>query len=88
MGLCLHLSHSFVGLCSYYGIFISELPVIKHEPHKECAAIRREVESTFEKVSSHMNYGYSWTTSLHLNALLTLGEGTCVLLIKKKVHQS
>ena len=49
---------TFVCWPKYYGIFISALPVIKHEPHKECATIRREVESTFERVSSHMNYGY------------------------------
>ena len=42
----------------FYEIIISELPIIQHEPHIECAKIKKEVESTFEKVSSHMNYGY------------------------------
>ena len=49
---------TFICRPKFYEIIISELPIIQHEPHIECAKIKKEVESTFEKVSSHMNYGY------------------------------
>ena len=49
---------TFISQPKFYVIIISELPIIQHDPHKECVEIRKEVESTFEKVSSRMNYGY------------------------------
>ena len=54
----LHTLVTFISQPKFYEILISELPKIKHDPHKECVEIRKEVESTFEKVSSRMNYGY------------------------------
>ena len=49
---------TFISHPKFYGIIITQLPVVECEPHKVCVAIRKEVESTFEKVSSRMNYGY------------------------------
>ena len=54
----LHTLVTFISQPKFYEILISELPKIKHDPHKECVEIRKEVESTFEKVSSRMNYGH------------------------------
>ena len=54
----LHTLITFISHPKFYGIIITQLPVVECEPHKVCVAIRKEVESTFEKVSSHMNYGY------------------------------
>ena len=54
----LHTLVTFISHPKFYGIIISQLPVVKCEPHKVCVEIRKEVESTFEKVSSCMNYGY------------------------------
>ena len=48
---------TFISRPKFYEIIISELPIIQHEPHIECVEIKKEVESTFEKVSSRMNYG-------------------------------
>ena len=49
---------TFISRPKFYVIIISKLPIIQHDPHKECVEIRKEVESTYEKVSSRMNYGY------------------------------
>ena len=49
---------TFISRPKFYEIIISELPIIQHEPHIECVELKKEVESTFEKVSSRMNYGY------------------------------
>ena len=54
----LHTLVTFISHPRFYGIIISQLPVVQCEPHKVCVEIRKEVESTFEKVSSCMNYGY------------------------------
>ena len=54
----LHTLVTFISHPKFYGIIISQLPVVECEPHKVCVEIRKEVESTFEKVSSCMNYGY------------------------------
>ena len=48
---------TFISRPKFYCIVISKLPIVPHEPHRVCAGIRKEMESTFEKVSSHMNYG-------------------------------
>ena len=53
----LHTLVTFISHPKFYGIIISQLPVVECEPHKVCVEIRKEVESTFEKVSSCMNYG-------------------------------
>ena len=49
---------TFISRPKFYGIVISKLPIVPHEPHKVCTGIRKEMESTFKKVSSRMNYGY------------------------------
>ena len=54
----LHTLVTFISQPKFYEILISKLPKIKHDPHTECVEIRKEVESTFEKVGSCMNYGY------------------------------
>ena len=48
---------TFISRPKFYCIVISKLPIVPHEPHRVCAGIRKEMESTFEKVSSRMNYG-------------------------------
>ena len=48
---------TFISRPKFYGIVISKLPIVPHEPHRVCAGIRSEMESTFKNVSSHMNYG-------------------------------
>ena len=53
----LHTLVTFISHPKFYGIIISQLPVVECEPHKVCVEIRKEVESTFAKVSSCMNYG-------------------------------
>ncbi len=40
-----------------YEIVISEPPKGDYEAHVLCTELRKEIEATFEKVSSHMNYG-------------------------------
>ena len=54
----LHTLVTIICQPKFYEILISKLPKIKHDPHTECIEIRKEVESTIEKVSSCMNYGY------------------------------
>ena len=54
----LHTLVTFISRPKFYGIVISKLPIVPHEPHRVCAGIRNEMESTFKKVSSRMNYGY------------------------------
>ena len=54
----LHTLVTFISHPKLYGIIISQLPVVECELHKVCVETRKEVESTFEKVSSCMNYGY------------------------------
>ena len=49
---------TFISRPKFYGIVISKLPIVPHEPHSVCTGIRKEMESTFKKVSSRMNYGY------------------------------
>ena len=42
----------------FYVIVISELPVVEHELHEECVALRKSVAASLEQVNSHMNYGF------------------------------
>ena len=42
----------------FYAIVISKLPVVAHQLHDECVAIRQQVVAALEQVGSHMNYGY------------------------------
>ena len=42
----------------FYAIVISKLPVIAHQVHEECIAVRQKVTAALEQVGSHMNYGY------------------------------
>ena len=49
---------SFLCYLKFYVIVISELPIVEHELHKECIALRKAVAATLEQVTSHMNYGF------------------------------
>ena len=48
---------SLLSYPKYYAVVISELPVVAHEIHEECVALREEVKQALEQVGSHMNYG-------------------------------
>ena len=54
-----HLQILVTFLCypKFYAIVISELPIVEHELHEECVALRKAVAASLEKVNSHMNYG-------------------------------
>ena len=41
----------------YYELIVSEFISAKLESHEECAAIRKEIEATFELISKRVNYG-------------------------------
>ena len=81
----LHTLVTFISQPKFYEILISKLPKIEHDPHTECVEIRKEVESTFEKVGSCMNYGYFIDYQFALNVPPTLGETTCVFAIGMKL---
>ena len=49
---------TFICHSTYYEIIISKFAAEKIEPHIECAAIKKEIESTFAIISSRMNYGF------------------------------
>ena len=50
---------TFLCYPKFYGIVISELPiVVEHELHEECVALRKAVAVSLEQVNSHMNYGF------------------------------
>jgi len=57
---CGHLRTLVSLLCypKFYAIVISMLPVVAHEIHEECAAVKQKVTAGLEKVSSRMNYGH------------------------------
>ena len=48
---------SFLAHPKSYEIVISQLPKGNGEPHIICVDLRKEIETTIEKVSSRMNYG-------------------------------
>ena len=50
---------TFVCRSTYYEIIISKFAAAKIEPHIECAAVRKDIESTFAIISSRVNYGFS-----------------------------
>ena len=41
----------------YYTVVISELPVVAHEFHEECIALREEMKDALEQVGSHSGSG-------------------------------
>ena len=47
---------TFLCYSQFYAVVISELPIVEHDIHEECVAIRKVVETTLGHVSSHMNY--------------------------------
>ena len=49
---------SFLCYPKFYVIVISELPIVAHELHEECIALRKAVAASLEQVNSHMNYGF------------------------------
>ena len=42
---------------TYFEVIISEFVLVNTELHMECAAIRCEIESSFNTISRHVNYG-------------------------------
>ena len=48
----------FLSYPKFYAIVISELPLVEHELHKECIALRQAVACALKHVDSHMNYGF------------------------------
>lgn len=48
---------TFMSWPTYYEIKVQRLPTAKTQPHEECVDITEIVKSTFERVSSRMNYG-------------------------------
>ena len=45
--------------CSmYYELIVSEFISAKLDSHEECAAIRKEIEATFELISDRVHYGF------------------------------
>ena len=49
---------SFLCYPKFYVIVISELPIVEHELHEECVALRKAVAASLVQVNSHMNYGF------------------------------
>ena len=49
---------TFLCYPKFYVIFISEHPIVEHELHEECVALRKAVAASLEQVNSHMNYGF------------------------------
>ena len=49
---------AFLCYPKFYVIVISELPIVAHELHEECVALRKAVAASLEQVNSHMNYGF------------------------------
>ena len=47
---------TFLCYSRFYAVVISELPIVEHDIHEECVAIRKVVETALGQVSSHMNY--------------------------------
>ena len=48
---------SLLSYPKYYAVVVSELPVVAHEIHEECVALREEAKEALEQVGCHMNYG-------------------------------
>ena len=48
---------TFISHCTYYEVIISKFATAKIEPHVECAAIRKDVDTTLNTTCSRMNYG-------------------------------
>ena len=49
---------TFLCYPKFYAVVISELPIVEHELHEECVALRKAVATSLEQVNSHMNYGF------------------------------
>ena len=41
----------------YYKLIVTEFILAELESHEECAAIRKEIEATFELIRNRVNYG-------------------------------
>ena len=48
---------TFISHCTYYEVIISKFATAKIEAHVECAAIRKDVDTTLITTCSRMNYG-------------------------------
>ena len=49
---------TFLCYPKFYVIVISELPIVEHELHEQCVALRKAVVASLEQVNCHMNYGF------------------------------
>ena len=54
----LQICVSFLSYPKFYAIVVSELPLVAHELHEECIALRQAVAGALKQVDSHMNYGF------------------------------
>ena len=76
----------------YYELIVSEFISAKLTSHEECAAIRKEIEATFEVISDRVNYGsfmdyqFAFECPLHSEnsrdhlCVLNRAEGTPVMM--------
>ena len=49
---------SFLCYPKFYAIIITKLPVVQHDLHEVCTALKGAVSNCLERVNSRMNYGY------------------------------
>ncbi len=50
---------TFISRCKYFEVVVSCDPTFQDSIHRECAALKQEVEDTLNKASSRMNYNSS-----------------------------
>ena len=74
------LQITFLCYPKFYAIVISELPIVEHELHEKCVALRKAVAASLEQVNSHMNYGFFLDYQLAFECPSHLGrEHLCVV---------
>ena len=61
--------------CTYFEVIISKFSTANIEPHVECTAIRKEIESTFKIICGHMNYGIFMNYQFAFECPIHLGKG-------------
>ena len=54
----LQVRFCFLSYPKFYAIVISELPLVEHDLHEECIALRQAVARALKHVDSHINYGF------------------------------
>ncbi len=50
---------TFISRCKYFEVVVSCDPTFQDSIHRECAALKQEIEDTLKKASSRMNYNSS-----------------------------